>query len=108
MGGCADSRLNFQKLLIIKLKIMFKNTKQLRNLLYTMLVAVFLIGCNENHRDNTHRTDSGIYLVGRYEVTENKMKYIVYREVDGGLFIINITKDSLEMAVYRKQLVSPK
>jgi hypothetical protein len=36
------------------------------------------------------------------------MKYIVYREIDGGLFIINVTKDSLETAFYRQQLVAPK
>ena len=87
---------------------MFKKMPNASNLLYTMLVAVFFVGCQENHRDNTQRTDSGISLVGKYEVVENKMKYIVYREVDGGLFIINITKDSLEMAVYRQQLVAPK
>lgn len=87
---------------------MFKKMRNASNLLYTMLIAVFLIGCQRNHRDNTQRTDSGIHLVGRYEVVENKMKYIIYREVDGGLFIINITKDSLEVAVYRQQLVAPK
>lgn len=87
---------------------MFKKMPNASNLLYTILVAVFLVGCQGNHRDNTQKTESGINLVGRYEVTENNMKYIVYREVDGGLFIINITKDSLEMAVFRKQLVSPK
>ncbi len=42
MGGCADSRLNFQKLLILKLKIMFKKNPNASNLLYTMLVAVLL------------------------------------------------------------------
>jgi hypothetical protein len=36
------------------------------------------------------------------------MKYIVYREIDGGLFIINTTRDSLETAFYRQQLVSKK
>lgn len=54
------------------------------NLLYTMLVVVFLVSCQENHRNNTQKTESGIRLVGRYEVVESKMKYIVYREVDGG------------------------
>ena len=70
--------------------------------LYAML-AVVLSSCTE-HRDNTHKTESGISLVGRYEVSESGMKYIVYREVDGGLFIINTTKDSLETELARKRL----
>ena len=69
---------------------------------YVML-AVVLSSCTE-HRDNTHRTESGISLVGRYEVSESGMRYIVYREVDGGLFIINTTKDSLETEMARKRM----
>ena len=42
---------------------------------------------------------------GRYEVTESGMRYIVYREVYGGLFIINTTKDSLETELARKRLL---
>ena len=77
---------------------------------YAML-AVVLSSCTE-HRDNIHRTESGsnsavesgIALVGRYEVTESGMRYIVYREISGGLCIINITKDSLETELARKRL----
>lgn len=90
---------------------MFTNKKLFSNLAKLMLVAVLFFSftsCNQSHRDNTQKTESGISLVGRYEVIENNMKYIVYREVDGGLFIINTTKDSLETAFYRQQLVSKK
>ena len=87
---------------------MFTNKKLFSNACKLVLVAVLLTSCNQYHRDNTQKTESGISLVGRYEVIENNMKYIVYREVDGGLFIINTTKDSLETAFYRQQLVSKK
>jgi len=67
------------------------------------MLAVVLSSCTK-HRDNTNETESGISLVGRYEVSESGMKYIVYREVDGGLFVINTTKDSLETELARKLL----
>lgn len=54
--------------------------------------------------ESTVQTESGITLVGKYKILESGMKYIIYREVDGGLFIINITKDSLETEFIRKQL----
>ena len=85
---------------------MFTNKKLFSNACKLVLVAVLLTSCNQSHRDNTQKTESGIYLVGRYEVIENNMKYIVYREVDGGLFIINTTKDSLVTAFYRQELSS--
>lgn len=71
--------------------------------LYAIL-AVVLSSCTEQRRDNTNRTESGIRFVGKYEVSESGMKYILYREVDGGLFIINTTKDSLETELARKRL----
>jgi hypothetical protein len=73
-----------------------------------MLAAVFLSSCDNSYRDNTKRTESGINFVGRYEIIENDMKYVVYREVDGGLFIINTTKDSLDVAIARQKLSSVK
>lgn len=76
-----------------------------RYFINAVLAAVLLASCGlDTHRDDTQKNDSGIGLVGRYEVMENGMKYIVYREVDGGLFIINTTRDSLEVAVARQRL----
>lgn len=71
-----------------------------------LLVAIFLVGCEGTQ--NTQKIENGISFVGRYEVVESKMKYIVYREADGGLFIINTTKDSIETAFYLQQLDDPK
>lgn len=70
-------------------------------LFITLTIALF--SCTIP-KDNTHKTESGISFVSRYEILETGMKYIMYREVDGGLFIINITKDSLETEFIRKQL----
>jgi len=97
--------------LILKINIIMKtkmsNYRNCFALAYVLLVAVFFVGCETTHRNNTQKTESGIPLCGRYEVVENKMKYIVYRN-DGGLFVINLTKDSLEVAFYRQRLVAPK
>ena len=62
-----------------------------------LLAGLLLAGCQQ--RDNTKRVESGITFVGRYEITEGGMRYVLYREVDGGLFIINVTKDSMETEV---------
>ena len=67
------------------------------------MLIILLSSCTENI-DNTQKTESGISLIGKYEVLENGMRYIVYREIDGGLFIINTTKDSLETELARKLL----
>jgi hypothetical protein len=69
--------------------------------LYTLLACVFISCGNQTDEqtptNNVKKKDSGINFVGRYEIEEGGMKYIVYREVDGGLFILNITKDSLDV-----------
>jgi len=68
--------------------------------LYILLSCVFISCGNrttEQATNNAKQKDSGIRFVGRYEIEEGGMKYIVYREVDGGLFILNITKDSLDV-----------
>lgn len=70
---------------------------------FTIAVAVVLYSCTEK-RNGVHKTESGIGLVERYEVNEGGMRYILYREIDGGLFIINTTKDSLETELARKSL----
>ena len=69
--------------------------------LYTLLACVF-ISCSNQTTEQTPtnkvtKKDSGIIFVGRYEIEEGGMKYVVYREIDGGLFILNITKDSLDV-----------
>lgn len=75
--------------------------KKLSYALYTLLACVFISCSNQNTEqaptNNVKKKDSGIFFVGRYEIEEGGMKYIVYREVDGGLFILNITKDSLDV-----------
>ena len=69
--------------------------------LYILLACVFISCGGENTQDkpinNVIKKDSGISFVGRYEIEEGGMKYVVYREIDGGLFILNITKDSLNV-----------
>lgn len=42
-----------------------------------------------------YSTDVG-YL-NRYDVKESGMQYVIYTEMDGGSFAVNITKDSLEV-----------
>ena len=69
--------------------------------LYAVLACVFISCGGEKTQDkptnNVIKKDSGISFVGRYEIEEGGMKYLVYREVKGGLFILNITKDSLDV-----------
>ena len=76
-------------------------TKKLSYAIYIVLACVFISCGGENTQDkptnNVIKKDSGISFVGRYEIEEGGMKYIVYREADGGLFILNITKDSLDV-----------
>ena len=79
-----------------------KNLKsKLSYALYTLLACVFISCSNQTTEqaptNNVKKKDSGISYVGRYEIEEGGMKYVVYREVDGGLFILNITKDSLDV-----------
>ena len=74
---------------------------KLNYVFYTLLVCVF-ISCSNPTADqmptnNVKKKRSGISFIGRYEIEEGGMKYVVYREVDGGLFILNITKDSLDV-----------
>lgn len=71
--------------------------KKLSYALYTLLACVFISCGNQAPTNNAKQKDSGIRFVGRYEIEEGGMKYVVYREVDGGLFILNITKDSLDV-----------
>ena len=77
--------------------------------LYALLACVF-ISCSHSSQEQVSveplgitQQESGISFVGKYEVMEHGMKYVIYREVDGGLFILNITKDSLEVANLRNE-----
>ena len=74
---------------------------KLRYSLYAVLACVFISCENQTTEqaptNNVKKKDSGINFVGRYEIEEGGMKYVVYRELDGGLFILNITKDSLDV-----------
>ena len=74
---------------------------KLRYTFYTLLACVFISCGNrtteQTPTNNVNKKDSGIRFVGRYEIEEGGMKYVVYREVDGGLFILNVTKDSLDV-----------
>ena len=83
-----------------------KNLKRtLSYSLYALLACVF-ISCSSPKQESVEKLEiiqqeSGISFVGKYEVMEHGMKYVIYRECDGGLFILNITKDSLEVANLR-------
>ena len=79
----------------------FRLNNKLRYSLYAVVVCVFL-SCSdqtteEEPTNKVKEKDSGISFVGRYEIEEGGMKYVVYREISGGLFILNITKDSLDV-----------
>jgi len=80
---------------------MKKINRKLTYMLYILLACVFISCDNQTTKErptnNVKQKDSGIKFVGRYEIEEGGMKYVVYREIDGGLFILNITKDSLDV-----------
>jgi len=84
---------------------MINLTKKLSYAIYIVLACVFISCGGENtqdkHTNNVIKKDSGISFVGRYEIEEGGMKYVVYREGHGGLFILNITKDSLDVVRLR-------
>lgn len=86
--------------------------KNMKYFLILLMTCILLSCCNE--QPNTYnsskkkksepknitkvvKNNSGIRAVGRYDFKEAGMRYVLYREVDGGLFIINMTKDSLEV-----------
>ncbi len=87
---------------------MKKLNKILSYTIYVLLTCAF-ISCSrqtteEKTTKHTKKTNSEIILfVERYEIEEGGMKYILYREVSGGLFILNITKDSLEVKRLRSE-----
>lgn len=77
----------------------------------TVLVCIFMLSCSESTNNTSEKkpepepkvltnvllNHSGMRYINRYDFEEAGMRYVVYREVDGGLIIINMTKDSLEV-----------
>lgn len=63
---------------------------------------------NKNISGRISNIESGIRHIDKYVIYESGMKYILYREADGGLFGTNITKDSLELELLHKKLKENK
>jgi hypothetical protein len=79
----------------------------MKKILMIVLGLILISSCCIKHkedREDVHRVKSGIVFVGRFDFNQNGMNYSIYREVDGGLVVINWTKDSLEAEVAKKEL----
>ena len=63
---------------------------------------------NTNIGGCTSTIESGIRHIDKYVIYEGGIKYILYRETFGGLFGMNITKDSLELELLHKELKENK
>lgn len=83
---------------------------------YLILLTIFFFtACTEGERKDAIRTGVDISEVTRYEVKEAGMNYVIYKGMiypstnggssgTGSLFIINLTKDSLECEMLKKQI----
>lgn len=83
----------------------------MKKILFLLVCAIILSNCDISPRKaNAYYKLAGFAYEGAgYNVyydyaTFNNMKYVIGEAFNGGIVIINITKDSLECEYYRKQL----
>lgn len=67
--------------------------------LYILFVFVFLIGCQTRTPlgNNAETVTTGYPRVKATEYYTSGIHYKIFKSSDGGLFILNLTKDSLEI-----------
>jgi hypothetical protein len=87
-----------------------KKLKMSFELAMVVLVTCFTVSCvgvesteSEPNRD-VDVNGNDLSFIDKFYVKEGDMDYVIYREYDGGIFIINITKDSLEVERLRNPL----
>lgn len=74
------------------------------------ITCLSVLGCKDMHLPNIPvkmETEPHLIvdpLVNVDEISECGMRYVIFREMKGGMAVINLTKDSLEVLLSKRQL----
>lgn len=67
----------------------------------TILLACALFGCKQVSKENW---DADTSALDRRDININGMHYMIISQSDRGTFVVNLTKDSLEVEALKRQM----